>query len=118
MDISNCYHMMHLFHRLGLEISEVQQQILAVEADIKIASANILSPNRQLGLPIDYWIREREYLRRKEEVLWDEKQALRRKEDNMFDTMTCTSTSSKSASANDVDCDNHDDWKQGEFFFL
>ena len=70
---------------LALEMSEVQQRILEVEADIKMASANILSS--QSELLVKYWMKKEEDLRKKEEDLRAEKQALRKKEENLLKSM-------------------------------
>ena len=65
-----------------LDISEVERQILAVEADIKVAIANIILPPNHL--PVQYWVdektalrAEKATLRAKEATLRAEKAALR-----------------------------------------
>ena len=61
-----------------LDINEVKRQILAVEADIKVAISNIFSPPNLL--PVQYWVDEKTALRAKEATLRAEEAALRAEE--------------------------------------
>ena len=72
----------------GLEISRVQQEIIEVEAEIKIASNNILSPPNEPRLSVEYWIRKEGDLRKKQLALRKKQLALMAKKQILLEQMS------------------------------